>query len=259
LTGKQETEPQLSYFGLQAYMGTTKHMGGAETTGDLVQLCHIDRNTSLLDVGCGAGATACSLAKEIGCQVVGVDLRESMVELARKRATKEGVLDRVQFRTADAQDLPFEDGRFDVVLSESVATFVEDKPALLREVARVAQAGGYVGLNEEVWLQVPTPEMVEYARVTWGIETEIPSRGGWPAMMEEAGLTGIVARVYQLDPRRESSQLGRYGCRDLYRMGARILKLYIKSPAFRSYMKARRLPPKGFFGCLGYGIYVGRK
>ena len=256
---KRDAEPGLSYFELQAYIGTTKHMGGAETTKDLVELCHIEASTSLLDVGSGAGATACNLAKKIGCQVVGVDLRASMVELARERAEKEGVVDRVQFRTADAQDLPFDQGRFDVVISESVATFIENKPGVLREYARVTKAGGYVGINEEVWLQTPTPEALDYARITWGIEAEIPARGGWPAMMEGAGLSEIVSREYQLDPRRESSQVGRYGCRELYRMVSRILSLYIRSPAFRAYMKVRRMPPKGFFGYLGYGIYVGRK
>ena len=42
-------------------------------------------------------------------------------------------------------------------------------------------------------------------------------------------------------------------------MLSRTLSLYVKSPAFRAYMRARRMPPKGFFGYLGYGIYVGRK
>jgi ubiquinone/menaquinone biosynthesis C-methylase UbiE len=256
---QQGTEPDLSYFGLQAYIGTTKHMGGTETTRALVELCHIAESTSLLDVGCGAGATASNLAKEIGCQVMAVDLRQTMVDLARERAEREGVLDHIQFRAADAQDLPFENGQFDVVLSESVATFVEDKPAVIREYARVTRAGGYVGLNEEVWLQAPTQEMVEYARLTWGIDAQIPAQGGWVPMMEEAGLREIVVREYQLDPRRESTQVGRYGCRELRRMLSRTLGLYVKSPAFRAYMRARRLPPKGLFAYLGYGIYVGSK
>jgi len=255
----ERTKQEWSYFELQAYVGTTKHMGGAQTTDALIDLCHIDADKSVLDAGCGAGATASALAQQVGCAVMGVDLRESMVDLARERAVKEGIADHVEFRVADACDLPFEEGQFDVVLSESVLTFVEDKQAALDELARVTRQDGYVGLNEEIWMQPPTAGMAEYARITWGIETEIPGPDGWPAMMERAGLQEIASRQYQLDPRRESTQVARYGCRELYRMLFRTLRLYLRSSAFRAYMKARRMPPKGFFDYLGYGIYVGRK
>ena len=60
--------PELSYFELQAYVGTTKHMGGLETTVELIDLCHIEAGMVVLDVGCGAGATACYLAKTVGCK-----------------------------------------------------------------------------------------------------------------------------------------------------------------------------------------------
>ncbi len=128
--GKKIADPELSYFELQAYIGTTKHMGGLETTRELFELCGINEDTFVLDVGCGAGATACYLAKTYGCRVVGVDLRESMVALSNERAQRERLTDAdnkhplVEFRVADAQDLPFNDAHFDVVLCESVATFI---------------------------------------------------------------------------------------------------------------------------------------
>jgi arsenite methyltransferase len=60
-------------------------------------------------VGCGAGVTACYLAKRYGCRLVGVDISARIIERSRERAKKERVADRVEFRVADAQDLPFED------------------------------------------------------------------------------------------------------------------------------------------------------
>ncbi len=87
--------PELSYFELQAYIGTTKHLGGFETTKVLIESCHIGQDTRVLEVGCGVGATACYLAKKYGCNVVGVDLRESMIARSNERAQKEGVEDRV--------------------------------------------------------------------------------------------------------------------------------------------------------------------
>ena len=85
-------------------------MGGLKATRELIELCHIDKDTYILDVGCGAGATPCYLAKRHGCRVVGVDISEGMIDRSNERARREGVEDRVEFRVADAQNIPFEDG-----------------------------------------------------------------------------------------------------------------------------------------------------
>ncbi|MFX1555480.1 MAG: class I SAM-dependent methyltransferase, partial [Promethearchaeota archaeon] len=77
-----------------------------------------------------------------------------------QRAKQEGVEDRVEFRTTDVLDLPFEVDRFDVVLCESVLAFIEDKPRAIRECVRVVKPGGYVGLNETFWIE----EMHVYSR-----------------------------------------------------------------------------------------------
>jgi len=252
-------ESELSYFELQAYIGTTKHMGGFETTKELVELCHIDKDTCVLDVGCGVGATACYLAKKYGCRVVGVDLRESMVALSDERAHREGVTDRVEFRVADAQELAFDDAHFDVVLCESVATFIEDKQRVVSELARVVKLGGYVGFNEEIWLETPPAEIVSHVERAWEIKPDIPTADDWREMLKAAGLRDVVVQTYKLDARRESTQIKRYGFRDMWRMFSRTLSLYVRNSAFRAYMKERRRLPKGVFKYLGYGLFVGRR
>jgi arsenite methyltransferase len=252
-------KPDLSYFGLQAYIGTTKHMGGLDTTKRLLAACPVDADTYVLEVGCGAGATASYLAREYGCRVMGVDLRESMVALARERAEREGVQDRVEFRVADVLDLPFEDGQFDAVLCESVATFVEDKAQVARELARVVRPGGYVGMNEEVWLRTPPPaEVASYVRRTWDIEGEMPTTEGWVAMLEDAGLE-VTAQTFAFDARRESTQMRRYRPYDMLRMVYRTLALYVRSGEFRRYMKGRGRMPRDLFEYWGYALFVGRK
>jgi ubiquinone/menaquinone biosynthesis C-methylase UbiE len=250
---------ELDYLDLQAYVGTTKHMGGQSTTQELIELCHIVPGLYVIDVGCGVGATACYLAASVGCRVVGVDLREAMVERARARARRENVADRVTFRVADARDLPFADGSFDIVLCESVATFVEDKGQLAAELARVARPGGRVGLNEEVWLKDPPPELAASARRIWQIDWALPTVDEWVGMLEDAGLCDILARTYAIDPRRESSQLKRYHVGDMLRMFYRSAVLYVRDPAFRTYMASRRRLPKGMFSYLGYAILAASK
>jgi len=151
---------QPTFFDFAAEVGLTKHIGGIAATEALIELCQIGRDSYILDVGCGVGATACFIAKRIGCRVVGVDILERMVERSRQRAKRQKLTHKVEFRMADAQKLPFEDNLFDAVLTESVTAFPEDKQKAVSEYARVTKPGGYVGLNETAWLKVPVPSDV---------------------------------------------------------------------------------------------------
>lgn len=256
---EEMSNSEISYFELQAYVGTTKHLGGFETTKALIKLCHINQDTYVLEVGCGVGATACYLAKEYGCRVVGVDLRESMIARSNERAQRENVEALVEFRVTDAQDLPFDDAHFDVVIAESVATFIEDKQRVLSEYARVTRPGGYVGLNEELWIETPPAELVERVRQIWDIKPDIPTLEGWMGLLEGAGLSDIVVQTYKFDTRREATQVRRYRFQDMWNMFYRTLLLYVRNPAFREYMAERRHTPKDLFEYLGYAIFVGKK
>ncbi|HEM62040.1 MAG TPA: class I SAM-dependent methyltransferase [Chloroflexi bacterium] len=260
----QETIPSVeedpTYLELHAYTGATKHMGGLTTTKELIELCGIDESKYVLEVGCGVGATASYLAKNVGCRVLGVDIRPTMVERARERAARDGVGDKVEFRVADATELAFEDATFDVVLVESVTTFIEDKAAAVGEYARVVKPGGRVGLNEEIWHQTPVPsEIVEYVAFTWDVHAEIPTLEGWVELLKDAGLTVEVASPRRYTPLTDLSEVARYGCRDFLHMLWRSAKLYFASPAFRKYMRERRRLPKGLWDYLGYALLVSRK
>jgi len=234
-------------------------MGGFESTLELIEACHVGGDAYVLDVGCGVGATTCYLAKTYRCKAVGIDLREEMIAQARKRAQTEGVAGDIAFRVADAQELPFEDATFDVVLCESVATFVEDKRRVVSELARVTVPGGYVGLNEEVWIETPPGEMVAYSRKTWDIPSELLRVEDWEAMLHDAGLRDVSAQVNRIDARRESTQLRRYRWGDMWRMLSRTVSLYFRSAAFRTYMRERKSTPKRLFQYLGYAVLVGKK
>jgi ubiquinone/menaquinone biosynthesis C-methylase UbiE len=259
LSPTESLDPRAFYLDVQAYVGTTKHMGGQESTQELAALCHLDRDSYVLDVGCGVGATACHLATVYGCRVIGADLREAMVAEACERARRERVQDRTTFWVADAQALPAEDATFDVVVCESVAAFIDDKRQVIGEYARVVRPGGYVGLNEETWIQEPSKEMVDWVRGMWGIAPDLLTAGDWAQRLRDAGLQDVVARMYKVDARRESTQIRRYRLHDMWRMFYRALRLYIQSPAFRQYAAQSRRLPRGLFEHLGYGLFVGRK
>lgn len=118
------------------------HLRGREATVELAQRAQLQPGQRLLDVGCGLGGSARYLAAEHRCVVIGVDLTEEYIEVARELSRLAGLQDRVAYQAASALDLPFEDATFDVVWTEHVQMNIEDKHALYFQLTRVLVPGG---------------------------------------------------------------------------------------------------------------------
>ncbi len=256
---------QQTFFDFAAEVGLTKHIGGLEATEALIKrLCHIDQSKYILDVGCGAGVTPCYLAKKHGCRVIGVDILERMVVRSWERAGREGVMDRVKFGVADAQNLPFESDLFDAVITESVTVFPDDKQKAVNEYMRVTKPGGYIGLNESTWLKYPPPpEMVAWVSQDLGANVKPLTSDEWAGLLETAGLKDVVTKIFEIDIKTESKGiLKRYGFWGLLGVLWRMLSLYLKTPAYRKFVKEVQkdgITPKNLDEYFGYGLYVGRK
>ena len=97
----------------------------------------------LLDVACGSGQLALLAARD-GASVTGVDIAPNQIERARARARAEGLSAR--FIEADAEDLPFEDARFDIVTSLIGAMFAPRPELVARELLRVCSPGGVIAM-----------------------------------------------------------------------------------------------------------------
>jgi arsenite methyltransferase len=258
-------QDEFTYFGAQSSWGVTKHPGGLKASVALADLCRIAKESRVLEVGSGVGLTACYLAAHYGCHITGVDLSPKMVEWATRRAQRKNLQGQVEFRTGDAQDLPFADGSFDAVLCESVTAFPADKHKAVSEYARVTRSGGYVGLNEVTWLQPPPVELVAYCARTMAHAVFLSS-DGWKALLESAGLQDVIAQPQQMNAFRqrldELSGMDWQDWQDRLRGIGSFVGLYLRNPAFRRY--AKEITPsmaviRNLFRYFGYGLYVGRK
>ena len=257
-------ENRDTIFKYAAKAGLTKHVGGLESTEELVRLCRIGSGSRVLDVGCGVGATPCYLVKAHGCRVVGVDISPAMIERSRERASKQGLGDRVEFRAADAQDLPFPDGVFDVVITESVTAFPPDKGKAVGEYVRVLKPGGYLGLAEITWLKMPPPpELVDWASRDESENAMPLSVDAWVDLLKDAGLQDVVANPRQVDLRDSALNLvRRYGVGEFLSIMGRIIKMLATDPDYRAFakrVKQQGILPKSAREYFGFGIYVGRK
>ncbi len=209
-------------------------------------------------MGCGAGTAATKIAMEYECRLVGVDLLETMVKSAREWAERRGVVERTEFRVADAQDLPFEDDRFDVLICESVNTFVPDIDRAAQEYVRVVKPDGYVGLNEAVWVDAPPEVGSDVMKALTGQRFRTSKE--WIAMLERAGLINIVDRVYKVEMRKEArSQLGFLSFMDYMRILGRFFSTFLFDPETRKLMRLALSEPRDMLDYMGYGMYVGQK
>lgn len=118
------------------------HTRGFAATVELAKLAGITANMSVLDIGAGVGGPARLLAATHGCRVTGIDLSEPFVDAARYLTERTGQSGQVSFQVANALELPFDPGRFDVVLLQHVAMNIADRARLYREIRRVLKSGG---------------------------------------------------------------------------------------------------------------------
>ncbi|MBN8508421.1 MAG: class I SAM-dependent methyltransferase [Burkholderiales bacterium] len=148
---------------------------------------------TVLELGCGHGRVAERIAA-VARQVVGIDVAEASLALARERAGELGLGERLQYRQMDALALGFADGRFDLVacVQNGVCAFRVDAIALAREAWRVLAPGGLLVFSS-------------YSDHFW------PDRLDWFERQAEAGLLGALDR--------EASRDGTIVCTDGFRSG----------------------------------------
>ena len=103
---------------------------------------------SVLDVCCGSGASAIPAAEIVGPggSVIGVDLAENLLELARSKAHQRHLAN-VEFRSGDMTNLPFDEGAFDAVICVFGIFFVPDMQVALRELKRVLRTRGTLAIT----------------------------------------------------------------------------------------------------------------
>jgi SAM-dependent methyltransferase len=109
----------------------------------LVQACGITVGQRVLDVACGTGNVAIRAA-ETGADVVASDLTPEHFEAGRNEARTSGV--QLEWVEADAENLPFAEGEFDVVTSSLGAIFAPDHQRVAEELLRVCLPGGRIGM-----------------------------------------------------------------------------------------------------------------
>ena len=113
---------------------------GAE---DFIARLALEPGVRLLDVACGSGNLAIPAAR-LGADVTGADIATNLLEQARARAEAEDLT--IRFDEGDAEDLPYEDASFDVVVTMFGAIFAPRPELVAAELIRVCRPGGRIAM-----------------------------------------------------------------------------------------------------------------
>ena len=112
---------------------------GESISGKICGNLGLERGSKVLDLGCGPGLFSILMAR-MGMEVIGVDYSPRMVETARENALVEGL--EIEFMRMDAQDMDFDDGTFDAVVSRNMFWTLPEPERCYSEVSRVLKHGG---------------------------------------------------------------------------------------------------------------------
>ncbi len=133
----------------------------------------IRRTDDVLDIGCGCGQSTRDAARAADQgSALGIDLSASMLDVARRRATAEG-LRNVDFRQGDAQVYPFAPGSFDIAISRFGVMFFEDRSAAFTNIASALRPGGRLAML--VWQDLSKNEWIVTVRETLAAGRELPA------------------------------------------------------------------------------------
>ena len=133
--------------------------------GNPFSLGPVNKGAAVLDIGCGAGVDAFVAAILVGPEgrVTGIDLIPEMLNRTRTNLEKTSFRN-ATFQEGSAEELPFPDGTFDVVISNGVFNLILDKPKALKEVFRVLKSSGRFLLADQILtgeMPADTESMVE--------------------------------------------------------------------------------------------------
>jgi len=141
----KEKIKKMSYVDLMAFLGEVNRPPcGKNSIRLVVQNCFITKDSKVLDIGCNTGYVSFEIAHLTKCTVIGIDINKNMIKVAEKIRKKDPFGHLIKFKVADAENLPFRDETFDVVISGGSTAFINDKVKVINEYKRVLKQWGFI-------------------------------------------------------------------------------------------------------------------
>ncbi|HET7440964.1 MAG TPA: arsenite methyltransferase [Terriglobales bacterium] len=161
--------------------------------GNPLALAAIEPGMTVLDLGSGAGFDAFLAWQRVGPsgRVIGVDMTDDMLALARKNAVELGASN-VEFRKGRIEHLPVDDASVDLVISNCVINLSTEKASVFREIHRVLRPGAQFAVSDLVLLKPLPPEVEEDVNAYVGCVAGASLLNDYIRMALAAGLVDVT-------------------------------------------------------------------
>ncbi len=164
-----------------------------EESAEIPELLALERDSYVLEIGCGSGGYALHLAEKVGCRILGLDLNESGIRNANQLAQSRGLAALARFQQVDAsKDLPFDEETFDAAFSNDVLCHVPGRLGVLAEIFRVLKPGGRFLFTDALVIAGMVSAEEIATRSSIGFYAYSPA-GENERLMHQAGFSGIRA------------------------------------------------------------------
>ena len=181
----------------------------------VVRVGRIRAGERVLDIACGTGNTAL-MARARGAVVTGLDLTPDLLAIARTRGAEQGY-DDITWTEGDAENLPFPDGAFDVVVSSCGLMFAPDQRKAAKELARVTRPGGRIAI--QAWTRESGVGRMFELTAAYVPPPGVPSPFDWGDAEKVKALLGPSFRDYHFE---------RYDCPEFADTPEQLADLFIE-------------------------------
>ncbi|MHB8126532.1 MAG: class I SAM-dependent methyltransferase [Desulfitobacteriaceae bacterium] len=169
------------------------HPGGLQLTKNILSREYIDQEKSILDVGCGTGQTSAYIAEKYRCSVTSLDINNTMLKKAKQRFSSLHLPINAMY--GNVENLPFIDGLFDFILSESVTTFT-DVSLTIQEFKRVLKPNGVLLAIELVLEDSFSEEELKTIVDFYGV-SQLLTKSEWYNLFQKAGFKQISVEKFK--------------------------------------------------------------
>ncbi|MDR7240548.1 class I SAM-dependent methyltransferase [Neobacillus drentensis] len=171
------------------------HPRGLQLTKEFLSREKIDETKSILDAGCGTGQTSAYIAEQYQCNVTSLDCNKIMLEKARQRFSSLHLP--IEVRHGSTENLPFDEGSFDIILSESVIAFT-DVSLTIPEFKRVLKPNGVLLAIEMVLEKSLSKDEMKPIVNFYGV-SQLLTENEWYHFFKRANFKQVSVEKFKLD------------------------------------------------------------
>ena len=116
---------------------------------DAIAIAQLQARGFILDAGTGTARIPIAIAQQLPqWQIIGIDLAQSMLDIGTRNIEQAGLRSQIQLECVDAKQMPYPDGHFDMVISNSIVHHLSDPIPFFRELQRVLKPNGSIFLRD---------------------------------------------------------------------------------------------------------------